>query len=132
MPPRRWIEELPQHVGETVAVHGWGATTRSRGKISFVVGRDGTGYLQVVLSKKEVPDAVWETFGALTQEASIAVTGSVRADARSPGGVELQGTALELIGPSTDSPITPKEHGIAYLFEHRHLWLRSTQQVAIP
>ncbi|MDP3911971.1 MAG: asparagine--tRNA ligase [Gemmatimonadales bacterium] len=131
MPPRRWIEELPQHVGETVAVHGWVATTRSSGKIAFVVVRDGTGYLQVVLSKKEVPDAVWETFGALTQEASIAVTGSVRADARSPGGVELQGTALELIGPSTDFPITPKEHGIAYLFEHRHLWLRSKQQVAI-
>ena len=131
MPPRRWIEELPQHVGETVAVHGWVATTRSSGKIAFVVVRDGTGYLQVVLSKKEVPDAVWETFGALTQEASIAVTGSVRADARSPGGVELQGTALELIGPSSDFPITPKEHGIAYLFEHRHLWLRSKQQVAI-
>jgi len=131
MPERHWIEALPQHVGETVSVRGWVATTRSSGKIAFVVVRDGTGYLQTVISKKDVVPEVWDAFGKLTQETSLEVTGSVRADARAPGGVELQTSDLKIIGPSPDFPITPKEHGIAYLFEHRHLWLRSKQQVAI-
>ncbi len=131
MAERHWIDELPQHAGETVAVRGWVATTRSSGKIAFVVLRDGTGYLQAVISKKDVAPEVWEAFGKLTQETSLEVTGSVRAEARAPGGVELQTAELRLLGPSTDFPITPKEHGIAFLFEHRHLWLRSKQQVAI-
>src|SRR5499426_447711 len=131
MPDRYWIDELPQHGGETVAVRGWVATTRSSGKIAFVVLRDGTGYLQAVLSKKEVAPDVWDAFGKLTQETSLEVIGSVRPDARAPGGVELQATDLRIIGPSSDFPITPKEHGTAFLFEHRHLWLRSKQQVAI-
>jgi len=131
MPDRYWIDELPQHGGEAVAVRGWVATTRSSGKIAFVVVRDGTGYLQAVLSKKEVAPEVWEAFGKLTQETSIQVTGSVRPDARAPGGVELQTSDLTILGPSPEFPITPKEHGIAFLFEHRHLWLRSKQQVAI-
>ncbi|PYP13150.1 MAG: asparagine--tRNA ligase [Gemmatimonadetes bacterium] len=131
MPDRYWIDELPQHAGEAVAVRGWAATTRSSGKIAFVVVRDGTGYLQAVLSKKEVAPEVWEAFGKLTQETSIQVTGSVRPDARAPGGVELQTSDLTILGPSPEFPITPKEHGIAFLFEHRHLWLRSKQQVAI-
>ncbi len=131
MPERHWIEALPQHVGETVSVRGWVATTRSSGKIAFAVVRDGTGYLQAVISKKDVVPEVWDAFGKLTQETSLEVTGSVRADARAPGGVELQTSDLKIIGPSPDFPITPKEHGIAYLFEHRHLWLRSKQQVAI-
>src|SRR6266576_327713 len=131
MPDRYWIDELPQHAGEAVAVRGWVATTRSSGKIAFVVVRDGTGYLQAVLSKKEVAPEVWEAFGKLTQETSIQVTGSVRPDARAPGGVELQTSDLAILGPSPEFPITPKEHGIAFLFEHRHLWLRSKQQVAI-
>jgi len=117
--------------GQAVAVRGWVATTRSSGKIAFVVVRDGTGYLQAVLSKKEVPAPAWEAFGRLTQETSIEVTGVVRADARAPGGVELTASDLTIIGPSVDFPITPKEHGTAYLFEHRHLWLRSRGQVAI-
>src|SRR6267378_717156 len=131
MPERHWIEELPQHAGEAVAVRGWVSTTRSSGKIAFVVVRDGTGYLQAVISKKDVAPEVWDAFGKLTQETSLEVTGSVRADARAPGGVELQTSDLKIIGPSPEFPITPKEHGIAYLFEHRHLWLRSRQQVAI-
>jgi asparaginyl-tRNA synthetase len=93
--------------------------------------RDGTGYLQAVISKKDVSPEVWETFGKLTQEMSLEVSGSVRVDPRAPGGVELQTSDLRIIGPSPDFPITPKEHGIAYLFEHRHVWLRSKQQVAI-
>src|SRR6267142_889319 len=131
MPERRWIEELPRHAGQTVSVRGWVSTTRSSGKIAFVVVRDGTGYLQAVISKKDVAPEVWDAFGKLTQETSLEVTGSVRADARAPGGVELQTSDLKIIGPSPEFPITPKEHGIAYLFEHRHLWLRSKQQVAI-
>ena len=125
MPPFHRIEELPPLVGQSVLTRGWVMTTRSSGKIGFVTLRDGTGYLQVVLSKKDVPEAAWEAFGRLTQETSAEVTGTVRADARAPGGVELTATDLRVIGPSHDFPITPKEHGTAFLFEHRHLWLRS-------
>jgi len=125
------IAELPQLVGETAAISGWVTTTRSSGKIAFAVVRDGTGELQCVVSKADVGDEVWARVGALTQESSVRVTGAVRADRRAPGGVELAVTALDLLGPSTDFPITPKEHGTAFLFEHRHLWLRSKRQVAI-
>src|SRR5213592_2032525 len=133
MPERHWIAELPQHTGggESVVVRGWVATTRSSGKIAFVVVRDGTGMLQAVLSKKDLPAEVWDAFGKLTQETSLEVAGVVRADARAPGGVEMQTTGLRILGPSPDFPITPKEHGTAFLFEHRHLWLRSRRQVAI-
>src|SRR5438046_1806228 len=131
MPPFHRIEELPSLVGQAVRTRGWVMTTRSSGKIGFVMLRDGTGYLQVVLSKKDVPEAAWEAFGGLTQETSAEVTGTVRADARAPGGVELTATDLRVIVPSHDFPITPKEHGTAFLFEHRHLWLRSRRQVAI-
>jgi asparaginyl-tRNA synthetase len=125
------ISELKDHVGERVRVRGWVATTRSSGKIAFLVLRDGSGYLQGVLSKKEVSDGTWERFGQLTQEASVTVTGTVRAEPRSPGGYELGVTELEPIGPSPEFPISPKEHGTSFLFEHRHLWLRSRRQVAI-
>jgi len=125
------IEALPAFAGQTVTVRGWVMTTRSSGKIAFVVLRDGTGYLQAVFSQKEVSEATWDTFGRLTQETSCAVTGAVRADPRAPGGVELQANELRIIGVSHDFPITPKEHGTAFLFEHRHLWLRSRRQVAI-
>jgi asparaginyl-tRNA synthetase len=125
------IGELRAHVGETVTVRGWVVTTRSSGKIAFVVLRDGSGVVQGVLSRKEVADEVWQRFGALTHEASAALTGTVREESRSPGGFELAVSGLELLGASPDFPITPKEHGTTYLFEHRHLWLRSRRQVAI-
>src|SRR5439155_1730780 len=133
MPNAHRIEALPQLVGQRVAVRGWVMTTSSSGKIAFVVLRDGTGYLQAVLSKKDVSDAAWDAFGKLTQETSLEVTGTVRADPRAPGGggVELTAADLTILGPSPDFPITPKEHGTAFLFEHRHLWLRSRRQVAI-
>ena len=131
MPDFHRIAALPQLVGQTVAVRGWVMTTRSSGKIAFVALRDGTGYLQAVLSRQEVPDAAWEALGKLAQETSLEITGVVRADRRAPGGVELQASDLTIIGPSHDFPITPKEHGTAFLFEHRHLWLRSRRQVAI-
>jgi asparaginyl-tRNA synthetase len=125
------INELHRHVGQTVTVRGWVATTRSSGKIAFVVLRDGSGYLQAVFSKREVPEETWQRLAELTQEASVAVTGVVRADARAPGGHELTASGLELLGVSPDFPISPKEHGSGFLFEHRHLWLRSRRQVAI-
>src|SRR5881397_756354 len=130
--PRR-IEDLPRLAGATVAVRAWVTTTRFSGKIAFVMLRDGTGYVQVVVSKKDVPDAAWQACGTLTQETSLEVPGPVRADPRAPGGggVELQASDLMILGPSHDFPITPKEHGTAFLFEHRHLWLRSRRQAAI-
>src|SRR5436305_1514916 len=131
MPAFHRIEELPPLAGQTVITRGWVMTTRSSGKIGFVMLRDGTGYLQVVLSKKDVPETAWVAFGSLTQETSVEVAGVVRADARAPGGVELTAADLRVLGPSHDFPITPKEHGTAFLFEHRHLWLRSRRQVAI-
>jgi len=125
------ISGLRTHVGETVTVRGWVVTTRSSGKIAFVVVRDGSGTVQGVLSKKEVPGSTWAAFEALTQETSLALTGIVREEARSPGGYELAIQNVEVLGSSQDYPITPKEHGTTFLFEHRHLWLRSRRQVAI-
>ncbi|MCZ6760390.1 MAG: asparagine--tRNA ligase [Gemmatimonadetes bacterium] len=125
------IKELPEHVGDTVTVNGWIMKTRSSGKISFSVLRDGSGYVQAVTSKADVSDEVWSTVKELTHETSLALTGEVRKDERSPGGVELATTSVLLLGKSVDFPITPKEHGTTFLFEHRHLWLRSRRQVAI-
>ncbi|HEU5303821.1 MAG TPA: asparagine--tRNA ligase [Gemmatimonadales bacterium] len=125
------IGGLRAHVGRTVTVRGWVVTTRSSGKIAFVVVRNGSGMVQGVLSKKEVPESTWATFGTLTQEASVALIGTVREEPRSPGGYELAVQSLELLGASPEYPITPKEHGTTFLFEHRHLWLRSRRQVAI-
>ena len=125
------ISGLGEFVGQQVTVRGWVVTTRSSGKIAFLVLRDGTGTVQGVLAKKEVPEAVWERFATLTQETTVTVIGTVREDARAPGGYELTLADLTVTGPSVDFPITPKDHGTSYLFEHRHLWLRSRRQVAI-
>ena len=125
------VSGLRAHVGDTVTVRGWVVTTRSSGKIAFVVVRDGSGTVQGVLSKKEVPGPTWAAFEALTQETSVALTGTVREEARSPGGYELAIQNLEVLGSSQDYPITPKEHGTTFLFEHRHLWLRNRRQAAV-
>ena len=125
------INELPAHVGHVVTLRGWAVTTRSSGKIAFLVLRDGSGHVQCVVSRKEVAESDWTAFGSITQETSVEVTGTVRAEPRSPGGYELSVSALRILGPSHDYPITPKEHGTTFLFEHRHLWLRNRAQVAI-
>jgi asparaginyl-tRNA synthetase len=125
------ISGLRAHVGKTVTVRGWVVTTRSSGKIAFVVTRDGSGTVQGVLSKKEVPESIWAAFGTLTQETSVALTGTVREEPRSPGGYELALQGIEVLGASPEYPITPKEHGTTFLFEHRHLWLRNRRQAAI-
>ncbi|MDH5805280.1 MAG: OB-fold nucleic acid binding domain-containing protein, partial [Gemmatimonadota bacterium] len=125
------IKDLPAKAGDTVTLRAWVARTRSSGKIAFVVLRDGTGQLQCVAAKNEVSEETWENLKSLTHESSVEVTGTVREDDRSPGGVELGLEAISKIGPSEDFPIAPKEHGTAFLFEHRHLWLRSRRQEAI-
>ncbi len=126
------INELGAHAGATVTVRGWVTHLRSSGKVAFIVLRDGTGILQTVLVKNQVPPEVWERFAELTQETCLAVTGEVKADARAPGGYELGLANVEIIGTSPlDYPIQPKEHGVDFLLDNRHFWLRTPRQVAI-
>ncbi|HTS90016.1 MAG TPA: asparagine--tRNA ligase [Gemmatimonadales bacterium] len=125
------IAELSEHQGSRVTVSGWVLHTRSSGKVAFIVLRDGTGYLQAVLSKKEVTPETWEQFTGLTLETSVALVGTVVAEPRAPGGYEMHLESFRVLGRSDEFPIQPKEHGTQYLFEHRHLWLRSRRQVAI-
>jgi len=126
------ISSLPHHVGETVHVRGWVLHLRSSGKVAFIVLRDGSGTLQCVVVQKIVGEAAWATFNNLTIETAIEISGEVRADERAPGGVEVGVTNMILLGESpSDYPIQPKEHGIDFLLDHRHLWLRSSRQVAI-
>ena len=126
------IAELRSHVGASATVRGWVTHLRSSGKVAFIVLRDGSGTLQAVVVRNAVGADSWERFGKLTQETSIAVTGEIRADARAPGGVEMGVSTLEIIGESPlDYPIQPKEHGVDFLLDNRHFWLRSPRQAAI-
>ncbi|MEO8479897.1 MAG: asparagine--tRNA ligase [Gemmatimonadota bacterium] len=125
------ISRLPGLIGQTVTLQGWVMTTRSSGKIAFLVLRDGSGTVQAVFPKNEIVDGAWDRFATLTQEAAVRVTGVVREDVRSPSGVELTASDIAVTSPSVDYPISNKEHGTSFLFEHRHLWLRSRKQVAI-
>ncbi len=115
MKPKFYIENLPNLVGENVTLKGWLYSKRSSGKIKFLILRDGTGYLQCVVFKGNVTDDVFELADKITQETSFEVTGKVKEEARSTGGVELDVTDLKIIGESKDYPITPKEHGIDFL-----------------
>jgi asparaginyl-tRNA synthetase len=118
-------------VGQSVTIHGWLHNRRSSGKIHFLVVRDGTGFLQVVMGKNDVPEETFKAADHLSQETSIVVTGTVREDKRAKGGYELTANALEVVGPAQDYPITPKEHGVDYLMDRRHLWIRTERQAAI-
>lgn len=130
--PYAYVADLARFAGRTVIVRGWVTHTRSSGKVAFVVVRDGTGVVQGVIVKTQVPPYVWERFEASSIETCVAVTGEVRADSRAPGGYEMAVADLEILGPSApDYPIQPKEHGVDFLLDHRHLWLRSPRQVAI-
>src|ERR1700716_1630038 len=129
MTPR--IKELPQHIGEKVTINGWLYNKRTAGKLQFPIVRDGSGYLQCVVFKKEVSDETWRAVEEVTQESPVRVTGTVRAEERAPGGVELGVEAFEIIALTQDYPITPKEHGTAFLMDIRHLWLRSAKQHAV-
>jgi asparaginyl-tRNA synthetase len=126
-----YIEKIGEHVGETVTVKGWLHNRRSSGKIHFLVVRDGTGFLQVVMGKNDVPENTFTAADHLSQESAVIVTGTVREDKRAKGGYELTANALDIVSPSVDYPITPKEHGVDYLLDRRHLWIRAERQTAI-
>ncbi|HSP87476.1 MAG TPA: amino acid--tRNA ligase-related protein, partial [Ignavibacteriaceae bacterium] len=125
------IRDLGKYVGQEISLQGWLYNKRSSGKIKFLVLRDGTGYLQCIYFKGNVTDDIFETADKIGQESSIEVTGKVKAEPRAPGGFELDATGLKVIQEAHDYPITPKDHGIEFLMDHRHLWLRSSRQVAI-
>jgi len=126
-----YISDIAAHAGEDVELRGWLYNLRSSGKLKFILLRDGTGIIQCVLSKKEVSDAVWEAAETLTRETSLILRGKVNKDERAPGGFELWLNDLQIVGVAEDYPITPKEHGDAFLLDHRHLWIRSRRQHAI-
>jgi asparaginyl-tRNA synthetase len=127
-----YIAALPGVAGATVTVRGWVQHVRTQGKVAFLVVRDGTGVVQCVFVKSQVTPEVWERFATLTIETAVSVTGEVRLEARAPGGAELGATDLIVLGASPiDYPIQPKEHGVDFLMDNRHLWLRSPRQVAL-
>lgn len=128
---KTYIEDLKKFVGEKVTLEGWVYNTRSSGSIQFILIRDGTGIVQIVADKSSLSPAAFEEVKRLTQETSLRVKGSVRQEPRAPGSVELELDEIKIIHPASDYPITPKEHGVAFLMEHRHLWLRSSRQSAI-
>ncbi|WP_273835097.1 asparagine--tRNA ligase [Guptibacillus sedimenti] len=125
------ISNVNKQVEQTVTIGAWLHNKRSSGKIQFLQLRDGTGFIQGVMVKKEVSEEAWETAKNLTQESSVWVTGVVREDDRSQSGYELTVTNVELIHEAVDYPITPKEHGTEFLMDNRHLWIRSRRQNAI-
>jgi len=125
------ISNLKDYVGKEITLQGWLFNKRSSGKVRFVILRDGTGYLQCIFFKGNVSEEIFEAADKLGQESSIEVTGKVKEEPRAVGGYELDGTDLKVIQNAQDYPITPKEHGIEFLLDNRHLWLRSKKQVAI-
>jgi asparaginyl-tRNA synthetase len=126
-----YIRDVSSHVGEEVTLKGWLYNQRSSGKLIFPQIRDGSGIIQGVVFKKNVAERVWTDFERLTQESSIIVRGSVRADERAPGGFELDVIDVEIVQLAEAYPISPKEHGVEFLMDNRHLWLRSRRQHAI-
>jgi len=126
-----YIRDISKHDGQEVTLKGWLYNMRSSGKLMFPQIRDGSGIIQGVVFKKNVSEQVWDDFARLTQESSIVVTGKVRADERAPGGYELDLTGVEVLQVAHDYPITPKEHGVEFLMDNRHLWLRSKRHHAI-
>jgi asparaginyl-tRNA synthetase len=132
MPQHVYVEDLAAHVGEEVSLKGWLYGKRSSGKLHFLQVRDGTGIVQCVASRSDIGDEAFARADKLAQETSLTLDGVVREDKRSPIGVELHLRAFQTVAePAREYPISPKEHGTAFLMEHRHLWLRSKRQVAI-
>ncbi|MBV6513893.1 MAG: Asparagine--tRNA ligase [Ignavibacteriaceae bacterium] len=125
------IKDLKNYVGQEIQVSGWLYNKRSSGKLRFLILRDGSGYLQCVYFKGNVTPEVFELTDKIGQESSITVTGKVKEEPRSPGGYELDATDVTVLHETHDYPITPKEHGVEFLMDKRHLWLRSSRQVAI-
>ena len=128
---KTYIEHIASRVGQEVTLQGWLHKRRSSGKIHFLTIRDGTGLLQAVISKSAVGEATFTLADHLGQETSLTLRGIVRADERAPGGFEMDVADFKVVGESQDYPITPKEHGIDFLLDRRHLWIRSSKQQAI-
>ena len=126
-----YIEDIARHEGQSVAIRGWLANRRSSGKIHFLQIRDGSGFIQAVMSKAAVGDETFAATDHLTQESAVVVGGTVRADTRAPGGYEIDVSSLNVISPAHEYPITPKEHGVDFLMDRRHLWIRSPRQHAV-
>jgi asparaginyl-tRNA synthetase len=126
-----YIEDIARHEGQPVTLRGWLHKRRSSGKIHFLTVRDGTGFIQAVMSKAGVGEEAFKRADHLGQETSLIVSGTVRADTRAPGGFEIDVSSIEVVGPSVDYPITPKEHGPDFLLDRRHLWIRSERQQAV-
>jgi asparaginyl-tRNA synthetase len=126
-----YIDKISQHEGQEITIKGWLHNKRSSGKIQFLIVRDGTGYIQGVVVANAVSPEVFQQFDRITQESALVVHGKVRADKRAPSGYELDVNSYEIVSIAEEYPITPKEHGVAFLMEKRHLWLRSTRQHAI-
>ena len=126
-----YIEDIGAHAGERVTIKGWLHNRRSSGKIHFLILRDGSGFIQAVMSKAAVGEELFKSADHLSQETSLIVTGTVRTDARAPSGYEIDVKELHVVGPSHDFPITPKEHGVDYLLDRRHLWIRAERQQSI-
>ncbi|PDV97548.1 asparagine--tRNA ligase [Candidatus Chloroploca asiatica] len=129
--PTTTVARIAGYVGETVTLAGWVYHKTGKGKLVFLLLRDGSGTIQCVIFKKQVSETTFALAQQLGQEAACRVTGSVRADERAPGGFELDVHELELVGPSVEYPISPKDHGVEFLMEHRHLWVRSARQHAL-
>src|ERR1700677_4648000 len=132
--PIATIASLAAFEGQTVTLRGWLYNLRASGKLLFPIFRDGTGTIQGIVPKAAVPEEVFNTLKELTLESSLTVTGKVRADARAPSGYELDVESVEVlqrVPEETPFPITLKEHGVDFLMEHRHLWLRTPRQSAI-
>ncbi|HEV2105769.1 MAG TPA: asparagine--tRNA ligase [Candidatus Eisenbacteria bacterium] len=132
-PAAPWIRvaDAPAHVGGVVEIRGWVTHHRSSGRIQFLVLRDGSGLIQCVAGARDVPPGDWELASQLTQECAVVVRGTLRADARQVGGVELGVQRIFAVAAAPDYPITPKDHGVDFLMDHRHLWLRAPRQQAI-
>jgi asparaginyl-tRNA synthetase len=128
---RAYIEELGNHIGEEVTLQGWLYNRRSSGKVHFLLIRDGTGICQCVASIQDLGPEAFAAADHLGQESSLEVTGVVHEDKRAPGGRELTARSYKVVAPAVDYPITPKEHGVAFLHDLRHLWVRSSRQHAI-
>jgi asparaginyl-tRNA synthetase len=128
---RIYIDSLEKHIGEEVQLRGWLYHKRSSGRIRFLLLRDGTGIVQGVMVKGGVSDSVFARFDELTQESAFSMTGKIRKDDRAPGGFEMEVSDVGIISIAGEYPITPKEHGIEFLADRRHLWLRSSRQHAI-
>jgi asparaginyl-tRNA synthetase len=125
------IEDIATHEGKEITLKGWLYNKTDKGRLQFLLVRDGTGVIQAVVFEDDVSPQAFEAARTVTQESSLIVTGTVRADKRAPGGYELTVNDVEIVQLAEDYPITPKEHGVEFLMDRRHLWLRSSRQHAV-